>query len=135
MTSRAVIIHSSAHARAALAAATRLNRPVTLYSAANAAAYGGAAWFAAIVTAARSDFPDAQCDAVLDCGDQAGWALAALRHGCRALVLRATPAIRDKIAAIAATQDARLDDGATAALDLRHCGDPDSAVMAWLAQS
>ena len=135
MATRAVIIHNSEQARAALAAAARLKRPITLYSAVGAAAYGGAAWFEAIVAAARSDFPEARCDAVLDCGDHAGLALAALRHGWRAIVLRGTPATRGKIAAIAAAQGARLDDGATAALDLRHCSDPDSAVTAWLAQS
>lgn len=135
MASRAIIIHSSEHARAALAAATRLNRPVTLYSAIGAAAYGGGAWFAALVAAARGDFPQAQCDAVLDCGDHAGLALAALRQGCRRLVLRGSPATRDKIAAIAAAQNARLDEGGMDALDLRHCSDPEAAVMAWLAQS
>ena len=135
MASRAVIIHSSEQAHAALAAATLVDRPITLYSAVGAAAYGGAAWFAAIVAAARVEFPEAQCDAVLDCGDHAGLALAALRQGWRALVLRGPPAVRNKIAAIAATQNARLDEGAVSALDLRHCLDPEAAVRTWLAQS
>ena len=134
MAARAVIIHSIDQARAALAAATRLNRPIALYSAEGAAAYAGGAWFMAMVTAARADYPNAQCEAVLDCGDHPGLALAALRQGCRTIVLRSSPA-RRKIAAIASARSARLDPGAKEALDLRHCRDPESAVMSWLGRS
>ena len=135
MAASAVIIHSVEHARAALAVAARLNRPIRIYSAEGAAAYAGAAWFLAVVAAAQSTHPDARCDAVLDCGDQPGLALAALRLGCRAIVLRGSPAARKKIAEIAQATAARLDRGARDALDLRHCRDPESAVMTWLAPS
>lgn len=134
MTARAVIIHSIDHARAALAAATRRDCPIVLYSAEGAAAYAGAAWFSAVVAAARSDYPTARCEAVLDCGDHAGLALAALRLGCRAIVLRGPAALRGKIAAIAKVRAARLVSGPKEALDLRHCPDPESAVMTWLGQ-
>lgn len=132
MTSRAVIIHNLAHAQAALAAAERLDQPITLYSAEGAAAYGGAAWFQSIVAAAQDMHPRARCEAVLDCGDSAGLALAALRENCRAIVLRGAPSVRRKISTIAATRSARLDPGAKEALDLRLCTAPEEAVSRWL---
>jgi fructose/tagatose bisphosphate aldolase len=132
MTSRAVIIHSLEHARAALAAAERLDRPITLYSAEGAGSYGGAAWFQAIVAAAQASHPGARCEAVLDCGDSVGLALAALREGCRAIVVRGAPSVRRKIAAIAEVSAARLAADADGALDLHDSKDPESAVAAWL---
>ena len=135
MAARAVIIHSIDHARAALAVAARLNRPIRIYSAEGAAANAGAAWFMAVVAAAQSDHPSARCEAVLDCGDHPGLALAALRHGCRAIVLRGSPAARKKIAEIAQASAARLDHGARDALDLRHCRDPEAAVTTWLTRA
>jgi fructose/tagatose bisphosphate aldolase len=134
MTARAVVIHSLDHARAALAAATRLRRPILLHSAEGAAAYAGAGWFLAMVAAARADYPAADCEAVLDCGTQGGVALAALRGGCPAIVLHGAPALRRKIAAIAAVHGAKLADAAQETLDLEHCPDPEAAVLAWLGE-
>ena len=133
MTGRAVIIHSLDHARAALAAAERFGTPVTLYSAEGAAGYAGATWFLAVVAAARADHPTATCEVVLDCGTAPGLALAALRAGCRAIVIRGEPALLRKIAAIAAASSARLDPGPREGLDLSRCPDPEAAVLAWLA--
>lgn len=134
MAASAVIIHSLDHARAALAVAARLDRPIRIYSAEGAAANAGAAWFMAVVAAAQSDHPAARCEAVLDCGDHPGLALAALRQGCRAIVLRGSSAARKKIAEIAQASAARLMPGPSDALDLRHCRDLESAVMTWLSQ-
>lgn len=132
MTPRAVIIHSLEHARAALAAAERLDRPIVLYSAEGAAAYGGAAWFQSIVAAAQEACPRARYEAVLDCGTNAALAVAALRQGCRAVAVRGAPALRRKLAAIAAASDARLDPGAHDVLDLRHSKHPEADVATWL---
>jgi len=132
MARHAVIIHSIDHARAALAAATRLNHPIVLYSAAGAVAYAGAGWFQAVIAAARADYPTAQCEAILDCGTHAGLALAALRAGCPAIVVRGPSAQRRKIAEVAAARGARLDAGTPDALDLGRCRDPQVAVAAWL---
>jgi hypothetical protein len=131
----AVIVHSIDHARAALAVAARLRRPITLYSAEGAAAYAGAGWFRAMLAAAQAEHPAADCEAVLDCGSHAGLALAALRAGCPTIVFHGKQAIRRKIAAIAETRNARLDPGAGDALDLKRCHDPETAVTAWLGQS
>lgn len=134
MARHAIIIHSIDHARAALAVGAQLGHPITFYSAENAGAYAGAGWFQAVVTAARADYPAAECEAVLDCGGHAGLALAALRAGCPAIVFRGSAAQRRKIAAIAAAHGARLDAGAQEALDLGRCRDPQAVVAAWLGQ-
>jgi hypothetical protein len=76
-----IIVHSLAQAIAALRAAAALDRPVVVASAAEAGIYAGPGWFAALVAAAREAVCEAQFSAVLDCGDDAGAALAALRRG------------------------------------------------------
>ena len=135
MARPAIIIHSLEHARAALAVGERTGTPLVLYSAEGAAAYAGAAWFLAIVEAAHGDHPRARFEAVLDCGADPGIALAALRAGCRAIVLRGKPALLGKITAIAQTSSARLDPGPTAALDLLRRPDPEATVAAWLSRT
>jgi hypothetical protein len=134
MTARAVVIHSLDHARAALAAADRLCCPIVLQSAEGAGAYAGAGWFLAVVAAARADYPAVACEAVLDCGSQAGVALAALRGGCPTIVFQGDRKLRRKITAIAAAHGARLADAAPDALDLARCPDPETAVLAWLGE-
>ena len=54
------------------------------------------------------EYPDLSVEAVLDCGDAPGHALAALRQGVTAIALTARPEIRRKIEAIAARGGAQL---------------------------
>ena len=56
---------------------------LVLLSAPAAAGYAGPAWFAAIAAQVAVEFPALRVEAVLDCGDEAGSALAALRHGLK----------------------------------------------------
>lgn len=132
MTARAVIIHSLEQARAALAAAEACGVPIVLYSAEGAAGSSGIGWFTSVIEAARADHPRAVFEAVLDCGSNGALAVAALRGGCRAVVIRGTAPLRRKLAVIAAGMAARIDAGASGALDLRHSNDPHGAVIAWL---
>ncbi len=81
----AVTVHGVDQARAALAPGL----PVLLLSAWGTAAYAGAGWWRAMVTAALDG--RAQPDA-LDCADLAGRALEALAAGCRIIVLHPCPA-------------------------------------------
>ena len=81
VSGKRIIVHSLAHARAALVAARDLRVPVTLASARGAGGYAGPLWFKSLITTARTDFPEANVTAVLDCGGEAGTTLAALRHG------------------------------------------------------
>jgi len=84
-TGKAITIHSLRHARAAAAAAAETGKPLLLVSAPAAAAYAGPAWFGAVARQVADEFPDAEITAILDCGDRPGHALAALRHGLKAI--------------------------------------------------
>src|SRR5215831_4079277 len=74
-----IVVHSLAHAIAALKAAARAGRPVALASAPGAGSYVGPGWFREIVAAARQTVPEASFSSWLDCGDDIGATLAALR--------------------------------------------------------
>lgn len=78
---KAVTFLSLADAEAALAAADASGFRVTLLSAPDAAASVGPGWFDAVITMAENQYPQAVYDAILDCGDAPGDAMAALRHG------------------------------------------------------
>lgn len=131
---RAVIIHGLDHARAAVSAAAALGVPVRLRGAPGAAGYAGAMWFGEIVAMARAEHPDAAVEASLDCGDQAGTALAALRQGAEMIRIEGPKAVRDKVAAIAAQYGAAIDTDRREALDLFGVEDPETACREWLAR-
>ena len=103
-----IIIHSLAHAIAALSAAAEAKRPVTLASAPNAGIYAGPGWFGALVAAARDAVPAAQGAALLDCGDDAGAAQAAIRAGIEAIVFTGRSNVAERLADIARQRGCRL---------------------------
>jgi hypothetical protein len=78
-----VTVHGLEQARAVL----RPGLPVTLLSAPAAAAAGGCLWWRELVAAARDEAPGTACEDILDCGDAAGRAMAALRVGQLLLIL------------------------------------------------
>ena len=121
---RAVIVHSLADARAAIGAAARLCVPLIVESAEGAAAYAGPLWFLEVVRTAHAEHPKVKVTAVLDCGDSPGYALGALRAGCRAIRLRAPRRVATKIRAIARQYGAVLCGGKTGARDLLNERDP-----------
>jgi hypothetical protein len=129
----AFVIHGLDHARAALAAAAAAGRrPVALWSAPGAAGFMGAPMFREIVNAASGEFPDVDAVGVLDCGGDAGYALAALRHGIEALKVDLPPPTAAKIAAIAEGMGASIVGERPLALDLADCPEPVAACRAWL---
>jgi hypothetical protein len=132
-----LIVHSLEHALAALAAAAALGTPVTLMSAAGAGAYAGPRWFLALVAEAAREFPGAQYEAVLDCADEPGTVLAALRAGCKRVRFTGGAEPRAKLAEIAALTGATLEGEAERerALDLLGQRDADAACRAFLAPS
>ena len=101
-------VHGLADALAALEAATALGRPVILLSGPGAAAYAGAAWFAALVALARERWPQAAVTAMLDCDDRADLVQGALRAGLVDLVFTGPPGVAAKLADIAGQKGARL---------------------------
>jgi hypothetical protein len=74
-----IIIQSLFQATAVLTVSARAGRPVVLVSAPDAGGYVGPGWFKALAAAATEAVPDARCSSLLDCGENVGAALAAIR--------------------------------------------------------
>ena len=129
---KAIVVHSLQQARAALAAAASLGKPLTLLSGAGAASYAGPGWFLEVVRQARLAQSDVAVSAVLDCADQPGRALAALRLGMKRLRLGGNRRARARVAAIAQAMGAELDETRYDMLDLAGAGDPSAAARAFL---
>ena len=114
-----IVVHSLGHAVAALKAAAAAGRPVTLLSAPGAGGYVGAGWFRRLVEAAREAVPAAGFSALLDCGDEAGTALAALRARAEGVVFTGRADVARRLADIARQRGARFETARpAAALDL-----------------
>jgi hypothetical protein len=132
---RAVIVHSLDHARLALSAARAAKKRIVLRSAPGAAAYAGAGWFAAMVARAAREFPGVDFVESLDCGEDAGHAMAALREGIRMVRLSGPKKLRAKIASMAKKAGAILDEDDAPALDLLEADNPAAALREWLASA
>jgi len=133
VSGKRVIVHSLDHARAALAAARDLKVPVTLASARGAGGYMGPLWFKALIETARADFPGVAVAAVLDCGDEAGTTLAALRHGLKRVRFTGDETALAPLREIARELGAEIETGAEPdALDLLDEADPEAAARTHL---
>lgn len=128
-----IVIHAPQHADAALSAAVAAGRGIILQSPPRCALIQGPSWFRALTEAAATRHPAAEALAVLDCGDAAGLALAALRDGAPAVRLAGGPAARDAVADIAMQMGARFDtDAPDPHLDLLDNPDPGAACRRFL---
>jgi hypothetical protein len=96
-----IVVHSLAHAVAALEAAAAADRDIVLLSAPGAGIYAGAGWWKALVEAACKAEPAAKCDAIFDCGDDAGAAQAALRVQIATVIFTGRADVAERLAAIA----------------------------------
>ncbi len=132
MLGRAVIVHTLVQASAVLTAAAALGVRVTLLSAPGAASYLGGGYWKAMIDQARAGNPKADVLAVLDCGEHAGQALAALREGVEAVRFHGKPEAADRIADIARKSGAALVKRVPRALDLLDEADPEAACRNWL---
>ena len=130
--SNAIIVHDQEQAVAALEAAQELDVPVTLVSAPGAAAYLGATVFRDMVLNAAEIFPGARYQAVLDCGDEPGLALGALRHGIKGVRIHNGPELSEKLADIAEQRGAFVYTEKSDELDLHGMTTPAAACRAWL---
>jgi acyl-CoA reductase-like NAD-dependent aldehyde dehydrogenase len=103
-----IVVHALAHAIAALRAAARAGRPIILASAPEAGASAGPGWFRALVEAARNAIPQARFTAILDCGEEAGAALAAIRAQVECVLFTGRPDVARRLADIARQHGVRL---------------------------
>lgn len=128
----ALIFHSFDHVRAALSAARDLGRPILLLTAPGAAAAVGANVLKVMVDDAAALVPGAAFDVLIDCGNQPGTAMGALRAGWRHLAFQGDAAVQPKIADLARQHSATLETAVPPARDLGGQRHPDKAVRAWL---
>ena len=103
-----IVVHSLAQAIAALRAAAQAGQTVLLVSAPGAGSYVGPGWFGAVIDAAREAVPDAQFSALLDCGDDIGAALAAIRSEIEGVVFTGRSDVARRLADIACQHGVRL---------------------------
>lgn len=94
-------VHDLGQARAALAAARALGRDAVLVTGPDLAAFAGVGFWHAVETALGRPV-------VVDCADDAGLAMAALRQGCRDLLFTGAEATAVKLDSIAAQLGGRL---------------------------
>jgi hypothetical protein len=102
------VVHSLIQAVAALEAGVTAEREITLLSAPDAGIYAGAAWFKAVIEAARAAVPAARFSAILDCGDDAGATQGALRAGIETVIFTGRADVAERLAGIATAKDARV---------------------------
>ncbi len=133
MTTRAILVHSLEDAQSAMAAAAAAGVPLSLATAPGAAAYLGPAWFREMTAIVAREYPRVRLTAVLDCGDKAGHAMAALSAGVRSVRFTGRKAVTAKLAEIATAQGGELVTGRLLALDLLNEPDPAAACRRWLA--
>ncbi|MGI9419240.1 MAG: hypothetical protein ACR2RA_15530 [Geminicoccaceae bacterium] len=89
-----VIVHHLAQAKAALAAADDAGFAIQLRSAAGAATAAGVGYLRALGEAAGHEL-------LIDCGDDAGLVMAALRSGCRKLLFSGSEDERKRLGQMA----------------------------------
>jgi acyl-CoA reductase-like NAD-dependent aldehyde dehydrogenase len=95
------VVHHLEQARAALAAAAEAGCAIQLRSAPGAAAYAGVGYLQALGEQAGQEL-------LIDCGDDAGLVMAALRTGCRRLVFSGSDEIGRRLADMAEQLGAEL---------------------------
>ena len=99
--------------------AAAAGRCVVLASAPEAGLYAGPGWWRALVMRAREAVPAARFSALLDCGDEPGAVLAAIRAPVEAVVFTGRADVARRLADIAHQQGVRFETARPAsALDL-----------------
>jgi acyl-CoA reductase-like NAD-dependent aldehyde dehydrogenase len=104
-----ILIYSLAQAIAALSAAARAGCATVLASAPDAGGYAGPGWFGSVVAAARRAVPGARFAAFLDCGDNVGAALGAIRAEVDGVIFTGRPNVAERLADIARQHGVRFE--------------------------
>lgn len=123
------IIHGRDHAFCVAQASEQTGVPVFLFSARGAALSLGPEVFLTIIKTAYRHFPDAQIEGVLDCADDAGVALGALRRGVTHISVNAPDPSQTKIIDIARQLGATVQKYPTNAVDLAYLTEPMKTVL------
>ncbi|MBO0736653.1 MAG: hypothetical protein J2P48_08800 [Alphaproteobacteria bacterium] len=114
-----IVIHSREQATAALTAAAQTGRRIVLASGSDAGGHVGPGWFRELVAAARDAVPQARFSALLDCGDDVGAALAAIRSHVDGIIFTGRADVAGRLEEIARQHEVRVETiRAVQALDL-----------------
>ena len=130
-----IIVHSFAHARAALTAAVAQSRSIVFLSAPDAGMQSGPAWFHTMIEQAKDAVPGAEridVTEVLDCGDMPGTAMAALRYGFTRICFTGAEKPLEKLRDIAEQKQAVIMTERPDGLDLLGIADPKTCCRDWL---
>lgn len=131
----AFIVADIDQALAVFAAAETAAQPLHIESPPGYGAFAGGGFWKALLDAAARAHPGATVDAVLDCGEEAGAALAAIRAGVPAIRCRLRGPARARLKALAARAGVGFAEGRRpAACDITAAGDPARAVARELAR-
>lgn len=122
----AVIVHNAAHVRLVRETAARLKVAPMLLTPPGAAAYAGVRYLKVLVDRA----PD--CAALLDCGTEPGFAMAAMRAGWRDIHLAGEQVVLEKIEGMLNQIGGRLHRALPPALDLGSADLPEARLTDWL---
>ena len=117
MSDRRIIVYSLDQAVAAAEVAASLKKPLTLMSARGMASFMGPLWFKKLLELTARD--DVATTGVLDCADEAGTAMAALRAGIPCVRFTGDEATRARLDEMARPIGARVEgETPSATLDL-----------------
>lgn len=128
----AFVVHFLQHVEAALAAAPKGAPTLVLVSGPGAGASLGPLFWQAMLRQATEAYPNARFTAYLDCADEAGTVLRALRAGVCHIRFIGRPEVAKRLAAIAEQLDAEITDETFDTFDLLDQPDPFAACRAWL---
>jgi hypothetical protein len=103
-----IVVHSLVQATAALKAAARAGRAVVIANPPGAGSYVGPGWFREVVAAARETVHGARFSALLDCADDVGAALAAIRSEVEGVVFTGRADVARRLADIAQQHGVRF---------------------------
>ena len=131
-TAKVVIVRDLREAIAALTIATELSAPVILQNPEGSLQFAGSLYFLEMFKGALAAVPKANARYILDCGDAAGLATAALADGHRHIRLQASPEMNAKITDIAGAYNAKICCDAVEILDLSRQNDIKAALKDWL---
>jgi hypothetical protein len=127
--------HDRSHVEAALAAATDGNVEVALITPMGGAASVGPEVYLEMYRGGHARFPNTKSTAMIDCGDDAGMAMRALRCGWRHLVFTGRHDVRQKLQDIAGQLDGRMEPSRPPTIDLLAARDPVKTVEQALSSS
>jgi hypothetical protein len=132
-----IVVYSREQAVAALQGAADCDVMVAIESLAGVGTSIGAPIFREIITIASATVPRARFIAILDCGEEAGSALAAIDAGITRIRVHLGDEAYRRLAAIAAQRGCKLENGSASRplLDLADCPDPRSTCVNWLREA